>query len=95
MTTEDKIRLIAAKVRNLCYYRLVVEESLEDRFRCQYIHQLRGLRDTILITLLEIPNDDPRRDWLRRIAKIIPSKVKSNECLSIITKLSHEQQSGT
>lgn len=88
MTTEDKIRLISAKVKNLIYYRLEVEERLwETRYRCQYIHQVRGLRSVILKTLPEINDQDPRKDWLIGIVKQISPRIKSTECLSTIVNM--------
>lgn len=92
--TDYKLRFIRAKINNLIYYRLKVEESLwEDRFRCQYIHQLKGLRSTIL-DLLEDSSIRNSEKWLIDIVNLIPAKLTSNQCLEVIVKLKGYVESG-
>ena len=94
MTIEEKIRYSTAKLRNIIYYRLVVEEQCcamnderYDRFRCQYMHVLRRYRKSLLTLVEEIPNDDPRKSWFLGIIKLISPKVKSDECKDTIKRL--------
>lgn len=87
MTIDEKTRLTAAKIRSLIYYRLTIDETLwEVRHRCQYIHQIRGLRETILEFWPELP-DDSSRSWWKGVLDLIPVKTKAEECKEVIEKL--------
>ena len=49
MSVEEKIRYATAKIRNIIYYRLEVEETMLDvRYRMQYLHVLRQYRKSLL-----------------------------------------------
>lgn len=87
MTTDERFRYITAKVRNIIYYRLEVEPTIEYRFRAQYIHVLRNLRKDCISLLNDLENNDPKKNYILGIVRLIDPKVKSNECLSTIHDL--------
>lgn len=82
MTTEEKIRYTLAKIRNIAYYRLEVEPRDPNRYRCQYMHVIRTLKQTLLEIYKET-NDG----WWLGAADIISDKVRTDECLDTIYKL--------
>lgn len=83
---EDKIRYTKAKVRNIIYYRLEVEPTIEERFRCQYIRVIRGLRRQIEEFYGSLP-EGKNKTFFSGILNIIDPKIKSNECLSTIIEM--------
>jgi hypothetical protein len=88
MTLEDKIRYAIAKIRNVIYYRIQIDENMrEERFRGQYMHVLRQYRKDLLVLVEEIPEGDSRRTFFEEMIQIINPKVKTNECLDTIERL--------
>lgn len=87
MNIEDKKRYSIAKIRNIVYYRLYVDEKIEDRFRGQYMHVLRQYRKDTLLLLAELDQGDPTRGLLQELVGLISPKVKTNECLDTIERI--------
>jgi hypothetical protein len=88
MNIEEKIRYAVAKIRNIIYYRLEVEESmLDDRYRCQYMHVLRKYRKSLLGLIEELDNTDTRKSFFKGLIDIINPKVKTDECKETIEAL--------
>ncbi len=87
MTLDDRVRYATAKVRNIVYYRLTVEENNPERYRCQYMPILRQYRKTLIDLIRDLGPDDPRGNWFKGIVKIIDPKVKGDECLGTIEDL--------
>lgn len=85
MSVEEKIRYATAKIRNIIYYRLEVEETMLDvRYRMQYLHVLRQYRKSLLPLVDEMSDQDPRKEFFLDMINIISPKVKSNECKETI-----------
>lgn len=85
MSVEEKIRYATAKIRNIIYYRLEVEETMLDvRYRMQYLHVLRQYRKSLLSLVDEMSDQDPRKEFFLGMINIISPKVKSNECKETI-----------
>ena len=84
---ELRIRLILAKIRNVCYYK-----TIDDRPRAQYMHVFRGLRDDVSLVLKSlIPKSELYNTWapgLIGILKIIPPKIKTHDCSQVANNLS-------
>ena len=87
ITVEDRIRYAIARIRNAIYYRLEVEENNKERYRCQYMHVLRGYRKLLLELVGDMDLSDPRIKLFEGMIEIIDPKVKSDECLSTIEDL--------
>ena len=88
MSVEEKIRYATAKIRNIIYYRLEVEETMLDvRYRMQYLHVLRQYRKSLLPLVDEMSDQDPRKEFFLDMINIISPKVKSNECKETIQNL--------
>ena len=87
MTLDDRVRYATAKVRNIVYYRLDVEENNAERYRCQYMHVLRQYRKLLVDLVNDLGPSDSRTGWFEGLIDIIDPKIKSNECLSTIEDL--------
>ena len=87
MTLDDRVRYAKAKVRNIVYYRLEIEENNQERYRCQYMSVLRRYRESLVELIRDLGPNDPRTSWFIGLTNLIDPKVKSNECLSTIEDL--------
>ena len=90
-----EIRYSKAKLRNIIYYRLEVEPTEIERFRCQYMHILRKYRkDTIELLgrikseLKFMPDLGLDYEFLSQAVNMISPKVKTEGCLETIKNLS-------
>jgi len=81
MNTVNK-RFLKAKIRNVAYY--WSNENLSTR-RPQYLHVLRDIRKELNL----IKNEDLEEEYqiFSKVDKIIPMKVKSEECGVVLEKL--------
>jgi len=91
---EDRIRFANAKLRNIIYYRLTVEEACEksrdpylSRYRATYMHVLRLYRKILVELVNDIPQEDPRKNWFQGIIDLISPKVRTDECKDTIKRL--------
>lgn len=92
-----RIRYSKAKLRNIIYYRLQVEPTVPDRFRCQYMHILRQYRKEAVWLLGEIEKYQEATgdmttfsgdiNFFKVSSGMINPKVKSEECLNTIKNL--------
>lgn len=82
-----RVSLLYSRLRNIIYYRLSVEPKYPERLRCQYMHILRSTRED-LINLLNSPGIS-KEDYnvILDIVRLIPPKVKDEECYSTILNL--------
>jgi hypothetical protein len=87
MTIDERIRYTLAKLRNIIYYRLEVEPTIEYRFRAQYMHVLRNYRKEVVGIIRDMEETDTRKEYLLGIVRLIDPKIKTNECLSTIQDL--------
>lgn len=81
---ETRIRLIVARIRNVCYYK-----SIDDRPRAQYMHVFRSLRADISFVLKSLP-DELKMKWGNMfvdILRIIPPKIKTHDCSQVASNL--------
>lgn len=82
-----RVSLLYSRLRNIIYYRLSVEPKYPERLRCQYIHILRLTRED-LISLLNSPGISKEDyDTFLDIVRLIPPKIKDEECYSTILNL--------
>ncbi len=87
MTIEDRIRYASAKMRNIIYYRLTVEEQLVDsRYRCQFMHVLRNFRKQLVELVEDMDENDTRIQWFNGVIALLDPKLKSTECKDIIRR---------
>lgn len=86
MTIQDQLRYLKAKIRNVVYYRLDIEPTLDYRIRCQYIHILRTIRSEIVQILPDLEEGDDKK-VLIKIMDLINPKIKSGECEQVIQKI--------
>lgn len=82
------LRYAKAKLRNIIYYRLEIEPTETERFRCQYMHVLRRFRKDTVQLLKETDRDDPDWEFLNKAVSIIDPKVRTEDCLETIKELS-------
>lgn len=82
------LRYAKAKLRNIIYYRLVIEPTEPERFRCQYMHVLRRFRKDTVQLLKETDRDDPDWEFLNKAVSLIDPKVRTEDCLETIKELS-------
>ena len=87
MTLEDRVRYAKAKLRNIIYYRLEVEPTVPDRFRCQYMHILRSYRKEALVLAQDLKKVGRDNKFFWASVNMIDQKVKTEDCLSTIKKL--------
>jgi len=87
---DTRCRYVNAKIRNIIYYRLTVEESLwesEGRFRCQYMHVMRGLRSQVQGLIRDMQKDDTRISFYQGIVNLISPKIKNEDCMWTIRQM--------
>lgn len=82
------LRYAKAKLRNIIYYRLVIEPTEAERFRCQYMHVLRKFRKDTVQLLKETDRNDPDWEFLNKAVSLINPKVRTEDCLETIKELS-------
>lgn len=86
---RQRVSFLFFRGRNIIYYK-----SIDDRPRAQYMHVLRNLREDAKDLLQEFSENTvldkeiiEMKVFLKSILSIIPVKVKTEECESIINKL--------
>lgn len=86
---RQRVSFLFFRGRNIIYYK-----SIDDRPRAQYMHVLRNLREDAKNLLQEFSENTvldkeiiEMKVFLKSILSIIPVKVKTEECESIINKL--------
>ena len=86
---QQRVKLAKCKLRNIIYYRLEVEPTVPERFRAQYMHVLREFRKEALELVSKFDDGTSEEDykWLSSAIKLIPPKVKTEECIDVIKNL--------
>lgn len=86
---RQRVSFLFFRGRNIIYYK-----SIDNRPRAQYMHVLRNLREDAKDLLQEFSDNTvldkeiiEMKVFLKSILSIIPVKVKTEECESIINKL--------
>lgn len=79
---EDMYKLLIRKGYTILYYM-----RIDPRPRAQYIHVVRDYRKRLLNILPSLPKESQEEILVRDLVSIIPPKVMSQDCYSVMEKV--------